>query len=96
MEIDGKMVDYVAGLSRIRLDECEKTDLARQLARILTYTGKLKELDVDEVEPLAHPLGTTNVFREDEAGEPLSNDEALRNAPDSKDGFFAVPAVIDS
>ncbi len=95
MGVDGKMVDYVAQLSRIRLEGSEKQKLADQLGRIVAYVEKLKELDTDDVEPLAHPLETTNVFREDEGRESLSADEALRNAPDKRDGFFQVPAVID-
>ena len=65
MGVDGKMVDYVAQLSRIRLEGPEKQRLADQLGRIVAYVEKLKELDTDDVEPLAHPLETTNVFRED-------------------------------
>ena len=95
MGIDEKVVDYVARLSRIRLEGPEKQRLAEQLGRIVAYVEKLKELDTDDVEPLAHPLETTNVFREDKEKESLSVEEALKNAPDSGDGFFQVPAVID-
>lgn len=95
MEVDEKVVDYVAGLSRIRLDKSAKKKFAERLDRIVGYVTKLKELDTDSVEPLAHPLETVNVFREDEKKESLQQDEALRNAPESNDGFFSVPAVID-
>ncbi len=95
MDVDEKLVDYVAQLSRIRLEGSEKQLLAEQLGRILAYVEKLKELNTDDVEPLAHPLETANVFREDEEKESLPADEALRNAPDSGNGFFQVPAVID-
>ncbi len=95
MGIDEKVVDYVAQLSRIRLEGPEKQRLAEQLGRIVAYVEKLKELDTDDVEPLAHPLETTNVFRDDKEKESLSVDEALRNAPDKGNGFFQVPAVID-
>ena len=95
MDVDGELVDYVAQLSRIRLEGPEKQRLAEQLGRIVAYVEKLKELDTDDVEPLAHPLETTNVFRDDKEKESLSVDEALRNAPDKENGFFQVPAVID-
>ena len=95
MDVDDKLVDYVARLSRIRLEGPEKQRLAEQLGRIVAYVEKLKALDTDDVEPLAHPLETTDVFREDKEKESLSAGEALRNAPDKGDGFFQVPAVID-
>lgn len=95
MKVDEKLVDYVARLSRIQLGKEEKLKFADQLERILTYIEKLKELNTDDVEPLAHPLETTNVFREDEERESLPTDEALKNAPDGSGGFFGVPAVID-
>ena len=94
MSVDEKVVDYVARLSRIRLEGPEKQRLAEHLGRIVAYVEKLKELNTDDVDPLAHPLETTNVFRDDEAKESLSVDEALRNAPDKGKGFFQVPAVI--
>ncbi len=95
MKVDEKIVDYVAQLSRIRLEKEEKLRFASQLDRILAYVEKLNELNTDDVEPLAHPLETTNVFREDEERKSLPTDEALKNAPDGSDGFFGVPAVID-
>ena len=95
MDIDGKLVDYVVELSRIRLDDGEKKRLSGQLSRIIKYVEKLKELDTDGVEPLAHPLEVVNVFRNDEERPSLSRDQALANAPDRTGDFFTVPAVID-
>jgi aspartyl-tRNA(Asn)/glutamyl-tRNA(Gln) amidotransferase subunit C len=95
MEIDEKLVDYVAKLSRIHLEGNEKARLAAQLGRIIAYVEKLNELDTDGVEPLAHPMETADVFREDDNSPPLSADQALANAPDRKDDFFTVPAVIE-
>ncbi len=95
MDIDEKIVDYVAALSRIHLEGDDRSRLADQLGRILSYVEKLNELDTDGIEPLAHPMGTTDVFRRDEGTTSLAPAQVLTNAPDRKDDFFTVPAVIE-
>jgi aspartyl-tRNA(Asn)/glutamyl-tRNA(Gln) amidotransferase subunit C len=95
MQVDEKLVDYVAQLSRIHIEDKEKAKLAEQLGRIIGYVEKLAELDTEGVEPMAHPLDAADVFRADEEKESLSRDGALANAPDRKDDFFTVPAVIE-
>ena len=87
-------VRHVAKLSRLKLSEEEISHHTGQLGAILGYIAKLNELDVEGVEPMAHPLDLTNVFREDEPEAGLANEVALRNAPDSGDGFFKVPKVL--
>jgi aspartyl-tRNA(Asn)/glutamyl-tRNA(Gln) amidotransferase subunit C len=93
MDIDE--VRKVARLARLDLPEADLAVFARQLTAILGYVDQLKELDTENVEPLAHPLPVQNVFRPDELRPSLSVDEALRNAPSRSGNFFAVPAVLD-
>ena len=56
---------------------------------------QLKQVKTDGVEPLAHPLKVSNVFRDDAPAPSLRVDEALANAPDRHGDFFGVPAVLD-
>jgi aspartyl-tRNA(Asn)/glutamyl-tRNA(Gln) amidotransferase subunit C len=84
---------HVARLARLELAEDELDRFAEQLNAILEAVGKVGELDLDGVEPTAHPLDLVNVWVEDEPRPPLSVDEALANAPDREDGFFRVPAA---
>lgn len=94
--IDAKTVEHVAKLSRLNLFPKEKDVYRKQLADILNYINKLKEVDVSKTSPTSHPLeGLKNVFRKDTARKSLTADEALRNAPEQKDGFFSVPKIID-
>ncbi len=67
--------------------------MREQLSAILEAVGKVAELDLEGVEPTAHPLDLVNVLAEDEPRPSLSREEALANAPDPEDGFFGVPAV---
>ncbi|WP_219839037.1 Asp-tRNA(Asn)/Glu-tRNA(Gln) amidotransferase subunit GatC [Paenibacillus sp. R14(2021)] len=95
MSITIKDVEHVANLARLELSEQEKEQFAGQLNAILKYAEKLNELETDDVEPTSHVLPVHNVMREDVIRESVSNETALRNAPDDEDGQFKVPAVLE-
>jgi aspartyl-tRNA(Asn)/glutamyl-tRNA(Gln) amidotransferase subunit C len=65
-----------------------------ELNMILHYVDKLNEVDTEGVEPLNTIHDQINVLRADVAHTPISNEEALKNAPDKQDRFFKVPKVI--
>ena len=88
-------IDYVCDLARLELSPEEKEAFAAQLPQILEFVQKIRELDLRDVEPMAHPLPLTNVTRKDEVGPGLSLEEALQNAPQAKEGLFLVPKVIE-
>ena len=88
------MVKHVALLSRLTFTPQELHDFTEQLDKILTYVDKLGELDTSDVEPTSHSLKMSNIFREDRMTPSLSNEEALANAPESEEGCFKVPKVI--
>ena len=56
---------------------------------------KMNELNTDEVEPLAHCLPISNVFRQDNVKESLGSEKALANAPQRDKAFFKVPKILD-
>jgi aspartyl-tRNA(Asn)/glutamyl-tRNA(Gln) amidotransferase subunit C len=84
---------HVARLARLALTDEEVERLGAQLNAILEAVGKVSELDLEGVEPTAHPLDLLNVWAEDEPSPSLSVDEALENAPDREQGFFRVRQV---
>ena len=88
-------VNYVAHLARLELNAEEQRQYQEQLDSILNYAKKLQELDVDGVEPMAHPLPVNNVFRKDDAREGLPRDVVLANAPEQRNGQFVVPKIIE-
>ena len=93
MAISRDEVLHVARLARLELSEQEVERFAEQLSAILEAVGKVAELDLEGVEPTAHPLDLANVWAEDEPRPSLSADEALANAPDREDDSFRVPAA---
>ena len=94
MSVDPGVVDYVARLAKLRLDDTEKEQLAGELARILELVEQLDQVDTSEVAPTKHVIGLTNVERPDAPGPSLPVDEALANAPDTDEEHFVVPKVL--
>ena len=96
MSVSSKDVHYVANLARLQLSEEEAESLKGDMNKILGYIDTLNELDTSDVEPLEHVMEiTASTFREDIAKEPLSHDDALKNAPDADSDYFRVPRVIE-
>ena len=93
MAITRDDVVHVAKLARLELTEEELERMREQLSAILEAVGKVAELDLEGVEPTAHPLDLVNVLADDVPRPCLPQEEALANAPDPEDGFFGVPAV---
>ncbi len=94
MSLSIDQVRKVARLARLELSEPDLARMQQQLSAILDYIDKLNELDTTDVEPLAHPLPVSNVFRPDAEVPSLPPDAALQNAPDRVDNYFGVPAVF--
>lgn len=88
-------VKYVAHLARIHLTDEETALFESQLAQILQYVQELSELDVSQVEPTAHAVAVTNVFRKDEVQPGLDRSDVLANAPASHSGLFIVPKIVE-
>jgi aspartyl-tRNA(Asn)/glutamyl-tRNA(Gln) amidotransferase subunit C len=95
MQITKEEVERVAKLARLEITEAEKEVFSKHLSSILTYIDKLKTLNTEGVEPTATVLEQTNVFREDQARPCLPAEKALANAPESEDGFFVVPKILE-
>ena len=88
-------VGYVARLARIALTEEERKLFQEQLSEVLKHADKLRAIDVSEVEATAHAIPIVNVFRDDEARDWLTPEEALSNAPQKSNGLFRVPKVVE-
>ena len=98
MKLTEENVRYVAGLANLTLSESEIHQYADELSNILTYVDKLNELETTGVEPMAQVLFAaedTASLREDVERTPLTNAEALGNAPLATGGYFKVPKVIE-
>ncbi|MCD6231607.1 Asp-tRNA(Asn)/Glu-tRNA(Gln) amidotransferase subunit GatC [Candidatus Aerophobetes bacterium] len=93
-EIDLTQVRYIAHLSRLELSPEEEEKFTEQLAKILSYVNKLREVNTENVPPTFHVLPLKNIFRDDKLNLSLSQEEALSNAPKHKYKQFQVPRII--
>lgn len=93
-QLTEQQVRHVAKLSRLKLNDQQVHYFSEQLSHVLQYVSKLNELDVEDVEPMAHPTDMTNRFRDDEPTPGLAVDAALKNAPDTDPPFFKVPKIL--
>jgi aspartyl-tRNA(Asn)/glutamyl-tRNA(Gln) amidotransferase subunit C len=88
-------VRRVALLARLKLRDDELDRFTAQLGHVLEYVRVLDELDTRDVEPLAHAVGVTNVWRADQTAPSLPRDAALANAPQTDGRYFLVPPILD-
>jgi aspartyl-tRNA(Asn)/glutamyl-tRNA(Gln) amidotransferase subunit C len=88
-------IEYVADLARIKLEPAEIKTFESQLGLVLEHVAKLNEVDVSQVEPMAHSFPIYNVFREDEIRPSLDRQAALSNAPQQAQGLFIVTKVVE-
>lgn len=95
MKITKAEVEHVARLARLALDEEELESLTSQMDAILGYVDQLNELNTEGIIPTAHAVPVENAFREDEIKPSIGEEKALQNAPESGEGCFRVPQVIE-
>ena len=86
----------VARLARLDLEPGERERIASQLGDILRHFESIRALPTEGIEPLVHATSGADVFRPDEPLPSLPREEAIANAPEPSDGFFAVPKVVEA
>ncbi|MCS7139189.1 MAG: Asp-tRNA(Asn)/Glu-tRNA(Gln) amidotransferase subunit GatC [Candidatus Nezhaarchaeota archaeon] len=95
IKITPELLDYLSKLAKIKLREDEKAVFLKDLNRILEYFSILDEVEASDVEPAFHVIGLSNIARDDEVGgEPLTQDEALLNAPHKEEGYIKAPRMV--
>lgn len=96
MSLSLEEVRHVAALARLGMDDDELETMRETLSSILDHIEDINELDTDAISPTAQVVEMNNVWREDEPVEGFSQETAIKNAADSRDGFFAVSSVMGS
>ena len=94
MSLMREEVEKVSLLGRLRLSPAELDLMTSQLSRIVEYVEQLRELDTEQVAPMAHAVELANVFAADEVQPSLDREQILANAPKRDDECYRVPAVL--
>lgn len=95
MQITKDTVRKIAHLARLEFKEEDEAKMQQDLNNILTWMEKLQQIDTENIEPLTHMSSEINVMRDDVAGEPLSHERGLLNAPKKDSDYFRVPKVME-
>ena len=95
MAIDRNTARRVAKLARIAVPEAELPALARELSGILGFMEQLNEVDVTGIEPMTSVTPMRLKRRVDQVTDGGYQSQILANAPDAREGFFAVPKVVE-
>ena len=95
MSIATKTAARVAKLARIKVDEADLPALAQEFTNILGFIEQLNEVDVDGIDPMTSVTPQRLFRREDVVKDGDQQKAVLRNAPDAREGFFAVPIVVE-
>jgi len=94
MNITKKDVEKLAHLSRLQLDESSIEKMQGDMNKMLTFVEKINELELKDVEPMVYMNDGVNVLRADDVENPISHEDALKNAPDKNSDYFKVPKVM--
>ncbi len=95
MPLDKATVAKIAKLARIKVPDSDLDALAAELSNILDWIETLDELDTSDVAPMTHVADMKLYMRDDVVTEGDLHAKVLANAPDQRQGFFAVPKVIE-
>ncbi len=95
MSIDLKTAAHVAKLARIKVEDDALPQLAEEFNNILGFIEQLNEVDVEGVKPMTSVTPMRLKRREDVVTDGNIQDRILKNAPDAREGFFAVPKVVE-
>ena len=95
MSIDENTAARVAKLARIKVEDADLPGLASEFNAILGFIEQLSEVDVDGVEPMTSVTPQRLKRRADVVSDGDQQGAVLANAPDAREGFFAVPKVVE-
>ncbi|WP_299645987.1 Asp-tRNA(Asn)/Glu-tRNA(Gln) amidotransferase subunit GatC [uncultured Jannaschia sp.] len=95
MSIDRETARRVAKLARIAVPDDRLDGLASEFNAILGFVEQLGEVDVEGVDPMVSVTPMQLKRRDDVVTDGNQQDAVLANAPDAREGFFAVPKVVE-
>lgn len=95
MSIDTETARRVAKLARIKVEEDALPALAQEFNAILGFIEQLEEVNVDGIEPMTSVTPQRLKRRGDVVTDGDQQASVLKNAPDAREGFFAVPKVVE-
>ena len=94
MKVDNKLIDDLSHLAKLNFDKQTIEEMKSDFEKILEFVDKLSEIDTEGVEPLIYLSDEVNILRDDKIGEVVTQEQALKNAPNKDSDYFKVPTVL--
>lgn len=95
MSLDKSEIEKIAWLARLAVEAADIPKYGQELSNILDLVEHMNKVDTSAVTPLAHPLDIAARLREDVVTETNQRDEFQEHAPETEDGYYLVPKVIE-
>jgi aspartyl-tRNA(Asn)/glutamyl-tRNA(Gln) amidotransferase subunit C len=94
MNINKELIEHVAEIARLKLNNKESDKFLPQLQDILKTFSEIEKVDTKNIKPSIQPVELRNMMREDKEEISLTQEEALFNTSHKKDGYFKGPKVV--
>ena len=95
MALDKAEVEKIAHLARLHISDADVEEVTTRVTDILALIDQMQSVDTDGVEPLSHPLDMVQRLMADKVTEGNDRDALQAIAPQSQDGLYLVPKVIE-
>ena len=95
MIIDKKALSHIAELAQLRIEDKQIDHYINRMQNILNLVEQMQAVDTTGIEPVSNPLDGVQRLRADAVIESDLRDYYLQNAPETADGLFLVPKVVD-
>ncbi|MBR2472333.1 MAG: Asp-tRNA(Asn)/Glu-tRNA(Gln) amidotransferase subunit GatC [Clostridia bacterium] len=82
-------------LNQLRLTEEQKDEVISFFAKREDDLKTLENIDTANTERMVHVMPIMTVVREDVASQPFSRDDLQAGAPETEEGYWCVPRVIE-
>ena len=94
MEVNNKLIQDLSRLAKLKFDEQAAEKMKGDLDKIIGFVDKLSGIDTEGIEPLIYLSEEVNVLRADVIANEVSQESALKNAPQKDSDYFKVPTVL--
>ena len=95
MSIEVDEVKKIAKLAALDVDDADLQSYATNLSNILDLVAQMDAVDTTGVTPMSHPFDAVQRLREDTVTEVDRREEFQKIAPNTADGLYLVPKVIE-
>lgn len=95
MSIGPDDINQIAHLARLKIEEQDIPKLRDDLTNILSLVDQLQAVNTDDIVPMAHPMDAVQILRKDVVTETDHREKYQKIAPNTEDGLYLVPKVIE-